>query len=104
MQHGCNEESLQSGSSSFHPFKKISLYLHALLVISRRTLSKNTQLGVLCQAALVVMYLLAIPFHMKLGGGGESLAEGLRARLCFLGLAGALWSTSSPWTAGQNRQ
>jgi hypothetical protein len=69
---------------SIHP-KKISLYLHTLLVISRRTLSKNTQLGVLCQAALVVMYhmyLLAIPFHMKLGGGGRIKIVGgpLRSR------------------------
>jgi hypothetical protein len=66
--HGCNVGSLQSGSSSFHPSKKISLYLHALLVISRRTLSKNTQLGVLCQAALVVTY---VPSGYTWLGGGR---------------------------------
>ena len=62
---------------SIHP-KKISLYLHALLVISRRTLSKNTQLGVLCQAALVVYVPsgYTFPYEVRWGanqnrGGGN---------------------------------
>src|SRR5467141_1894734 len=80
MQHGCNVGSLQSGSSYFHPSKKISLYLHALLVISRRTLSRNTQLGVLCQAALVVSYVpsgYTFPYKVRWGGRIKIVGGGI---------------------------